>query len=441
VVPRVGRLKRPHRHQSAIETCVQIKVYVDNSPHWGGAGIITTQSAYSVSQVATYIKDLLEGDGSLSDLWVRGEVSNHVRAGSGHHYFTLRDAEGGMRCVQFRPARGSEFLQDGAEVLAHGRVSIYTVRGDLQFYVDMVKPEGVGALQQAFEELRRQLDAEGLFGIARKRDLPEFPKRIGVVTSPTGAVIQDITNVLSRRYPLAELVLAPTAVQGDTAAPGIVNAIAGLNAEPGIDVIIVARGGGSLEDLWAFNEEIVARAIFGSDIPVVSGVGHETDVTISDLVADVRAPTPSAAAELVAPDRRELAAAVTGYANRLSDRASRQVSDHRIRLEQAVDRLASLAPETRHPRQRVDELLRSAGLALSQSVAIHRERLRSLELQLSALDPSAILSRGYAVVRSEDGSIVSSVDDLSPGDSFGVALADGEVSADVTDVRPRRGDG
>ena len=402
---------------------------------------MTTQTVYTVSQVATYLKDLLEADPSLSDLWVRGEVSNHVRAGSGHHYFTLRDAEGAMRCVQFKPARGAEFLQDGAEVLAHGRVSIYAVRGDLQFYVDMVKPEGVGALQQAFEELRRQLDSEGLFGVARKRELPPFPKRIGVVTSPTGAVIQDITNVLQRRYPLAELVLAPTAVQGDAAAPGIVGAIGALNLDPGIDVIIVARGGGSLEDLWAFNEEIVARAIFGSEIPVVSGVGHETDITIADLVADVRAPTPSAAAEIVVPDRRELASAVAGFANRLSDRASRQVTDHRMRLEQAVDRLAFLAPETGHPRQRVDELLKAAGQALGQSLAIHRERLRSLELQLSALDPSAILSRGYAVVRGEDGSIVSSVTQLAEGHSFDLALADGEVSAEATQVRPRRGDG
>ncbi|MDP6822210.1 MAG: exodeoxyribonuclease VII large subunit [Dehalococcoidia bacterium] len=402
---------------------------------------MTTQTAYTVSQVAGYLKDLLEADPSLSDLWVRGEVSNHVRAGSGHHYFTLRDAEGQLRCVQFRPARGSEFLQEGAEVLVHGRVSIYTVRGDLQFYADMVKPEGVGALQQAFEELRRRLDAEGLFGVARKRELPAFPKRIGVVTSPTGAVIQDITNVLRRRYPLAELVLAPTRVQGDAAAPGIVDAIGALNAEPGIDVIIVARGGGSLEDLWAFNEEIVARAIFGSGIPVISGVGHETDVTIADLVADVRAPTPSAAAELVAPDRRELSAVVAGFAGRLSERASRGVSDHRMRLEQAVDRLAFLAPETRNQRQQVDQLLRTAGQALGQTLQIHRERLRSLELQLSALDPSAILSRGYAVIRGEDGSIVSSVIGLNPGDSFDVALADGEASAEVKEVRPRRGDG
>ena len=402
---------------------------------------MTTQTAYTVSQLAVYLKDLLEADPSLSDLWVTGEVSNHVRAGSGHHYFTLRDAEGAIRCVQFRPARGSEFLQDGAQVLAHGRISIYTVRGDLQFYVDLVKPEGVGALQQAFEELQRRLDAEGLFGVARKRELPPFPRRIGVVTSPTGAVIQDITNVLRRRYPLAELVLAPTLVQGDTAAPGIVDAIGALNAEPGIDVIIIARGGGSIEDLWAFNEEIVARAIFASTIPIVSGVGHETDITIADLVADVRAPTPSAAAELVAPDRRELAAAVAGFAGTLSDRASHLVTDYRMRLDQAVDRLAFLAPDTRAPRQRVDDLLRAAGQAVGRSLEIHSERLRSLELLLSALDPAAILARGYAVVRGEDGTIIKTVAGLSPGDSLDIALADGEVGAEVRSLRPQRGDG
>lgn len=402
---------------------------------------MTTQTALTVSQVANYLKDLLEADPILADLWVTGEVSNHVRAGSGHHYFTLRDAEGAIRCVQFRPARGSEFLQDGAQVLAHGRISIYTVRGDLQFYVDQVKPEGVGALQQAFEELQRQLDAEGLFGIARKRELPGFPRRIGVVTSPTGAVIQDITNVLQRRYPLAELVLAATPVQGDSAAPGIVNAIGALNSEPGIDVIIIARGGGSIEDLWAFNEEIVARAIFASDIPIVSGVGHETDVTIADLVADVRAPTPSAAAELVAPDRRELTAAVAGFAQTLSDRTSRLVSDQRMRLEQAVDRLGFLAPDTRMQRQRVDDLLRAAGQAVGRSLDIHRERLRSLERQLSTLDPSAILARGYAVVRGEDGTTIKSIAGLAPGDSLDLALADGEVSAEIRSLRPRRGDG
>ncbi|MCH7593772.1 MAG: exodeoxyribonuclease VII large subunit [Chloroflexi bacterium] len=402
---------------------------------------MTTQTALTVSQVANYLKDLLEADPILADLWVTGEVSNHVRAGSGHHYFTLRDAEGAIRCVQFRPARGSEFLQDGAQVLAHGRISIYTVRGDLQFYVDQVKPEGVGALQQAFEELQRQLDAEGLFGIARKRELPGFPRRIGVVTSPTGAVIQDITNVLQRRYPLAELVLAATPVQGDSAAPGIVNAIGALNSEPGIDVIIIARGGGSIEDLWAFNEEIVARAIFASDIPIVSGVGHETDVTIADLVADVRAPTPSAAAELVAPDRRELTAAVAGFAQTLSDRTSRLVSDQRMRLEQAVDRLGFLAPDTRMQRQRVDDLLRAAGQAVGRSLDIHRERLRSLERQLSTLDPSAILARGYAVVRGEDGATIKSIAGLAPGDSLDLALADGEVSAEIRSLRPRRGDG
>ncbi len=398
-------------------------------------------NAYTVSQVASYLKDLIEADPSLSDVWIRGEVSNHVRASSGHHYFTLRDSEGALRCVQFRPARGAEFLQDGSEVLAHGRVSIYTVRGDLQFYVDMVQPEGIGALQQAFDELRQRLEAEGLFGTARKRELPGFPRRIGVVTSPTGAVIQDITNVLARRYPMAELVLAPTQVQGNAAAPGIVDAIAGLNVEPGIDVIIVARGGGSLEDLWAFNEEIVARAIFASHVPVLSGVGHETDVTIADLVADVRAPTPSSAAELVTPDWRDLSASVVAFTSRLKERASQAISDRRLRLEQAVDRLAFMSPEIQTYRQRVDQLLRAAYQSLDQSLQINRERLRSLELQLSALDPSSILSRGYAVVRANDGSIVSSVANLTMGDTLELAVRDGEVEVEITDLKSEIDDG
>lgn len=395
-------------------------------------------TTYTVSQVTAYLRAALEADPRLADLWVSGEVTNHTRAGSGHHYFTLRDAEGMLRCVMFRPARGSESLRDGAQVLAHGRISIYTVRGDLQFYVDLVRPEGVGALRQAFEELRRRLDEEGLFDPGRKRPLPEFPKRIGVVTSPTGAVIEDIINVLGRRYPLAEIVLAPTPVQGDSAAPGIVEALAALNAEPDIDVVILARGGGSLEDLWPFNEEIVARAIFASRLPVVSGVGHETDVTISDLVADLRAPTPSAAAELVAPDRRELAAAVASNIGVVSSTVTRLTGDYRARLELAVDRLAARAPDTRGPRERVDVLLRAAGQAVARVLELQRERLRSLDMQLGALDPTAILSRGYAVVRrGPDGPLVTGVADVSPGDLLRIDLADGAIDAETRGTRRR----
>lgn len=248
------------------------------------------QTAYTVSAVAEYLKASLESDPRLADLMVVGEVSGYRNPSSGHHYFALRDEQSVLRCVMFRGGRGGQFLSDGSQVICHGRISIYTARGDLQYYVDQVEPDGVGALQKAFEEMRKRLESEGLFESGRKRQLPAMPARIAVITSPTGAVIQDILNVLTRRYPLAEVILIPTAVQGEKAAPEIVRAFQALNALDDIDVAIVARGGGSLEDLWSFNEETVARAIFASNVPVISAIGHETDTTIADLVADVCAP-------------------------------------------------------------------------------------------------------------------------------------------------------
>ncbi|MFW6175168.1 MAG: exodeoxyribonuclease VII large subunit, partial [Chloroflexota bacterium] len=372
----------------------------------------------------------------LGDLWISGEVANCTRARSGHNYFTLRDAESALRCVMFRGGRGDEFLGDGAQVLAHGRVSMYTVRGDLQFYVDHVRPEGIGALQQAFEQLKQRLEAEGLFSPDRKRPLPRFPQRIGVITSPTGAAVQDILNVLRRRYPLAEVVLAPTLVQGEQAAPAIVDAIQTVNAEAGIDVMIVARGGGSLEDLWPFNEESVARAIFASSVPVISGVGHETDVTITDLVADLRAPTPSAAAEQAAPDRVQLANTVASHVNYLQRTLSRMLEDQRSRLELARDRLAARGPDTRQERRNVDELLRRAGAAVKYDMDARRERLRSLEAQLHALDPHSILSRGYAVVRNRDtDEVMTAAGQVGVGDPLAISFADGEVEAEARERR------
>src|SRR5438445_6355020 len=264
--------------------------------------------ATTVSALARYLKDLLESNLTLTNLWVEGEISNLTRSQRGHVYFTLKDANAAIQCVMFqRQYRGSP-LEGGAQVLAHGNVSFYEQRGNVQLIVDFVQPAGVGARQAEFESLKEKLAADGLFDQARKRPLPAFPARIGVVTSSTGAVFHDICQVLTRRWPLAEIVLAPTPVQGAQAAINIADAIRLLNAQPRIDVIIVARGGGSMEELWAFNEEIVARAVFASAVPVVSAVGHETDYTIADLVVDVRAPTPSAAAELVAPDHLQVAA-------------------------------------------------------------------------------------------------------------------------------------
>ena len=392
------------------------------------------QTAYTVSAVADYLKTSLESDPRLADLTVIGEVSGYRNPSSGHHYFALRDEQSVIRCVLFRSGRGGRFLTDGTQVICHGRISIYTARGDLQFYVDHVEPDGVGALQQAYEEMRKRLEAEGLFEQDRKRPLPELPSRIAVITSPTGAVIQDILNVLTRRYPLAEIILIPTSVQGEKAAPEIVKAFQALNALDNIDVAIVARGGGSLEDLWAFNEEIVARAIFSSNIPIISAIGHETDTTIADWVADRRVPTPSAAAEIIAPDARDLAEYVAGYAARIDEIIGRSVRDSRSQFEMAIDRMNLRVPDTAQPRQRIDDLLTRARLAGQRLVESSKQRLATVEASLNALGPAKILGRGYTITRLADGNAANSAGQFAAGDKLGVMFADGTVETTVDEV-------
>jgi exodeoxyribonuclease VII large subunit len=392
------------------------------------------QTAYTVSAVSDYLKASLESDPRLADLTVVGEVSGYRNPSSGHHYFALRDEKSILRCVMFKSGRGGQFLGDGSQVICHGRISIYTARGDLQYYVNSVEPDGVGALQQAYEEMKKRLEAEGLFEVGRKRALPEMPARIAVITSPTGAVIQDILNVLTRRYPLAEIILIPSSVQGEKAAPEIVQAFQALNAMDDIDVAIVARGGGSLEDLWAFNEEIVARAIFASNVPVISAIGHETDTTIADYVADRRAPTPSAAAEIVAPDIADLGGYVAGFAARIDEILSRNVRDSRTQFEMAVDRMNLRIPDTAAPRVRVDELLTRARLAGTRLVDSSRQRLETVEASLNALGPAKILGRGYTITRLADGNAATSAGQFAKGDKLGVTFADGSVETTVDEV-------
>ena len=394
------------------------------------------QTAYTVSAVAEYLKASLESDPRLADLMVVGEVSGYRNPSSGHHYFALRDEQSVLRCVMFRGGRGGQFLSDGSQVICHGRISIYTARGDLQYYVDQVEPDGVGALQKAFEEMRKRLESEGLFESGRKRQLPAMPARIAVITSPTGAVIQDILNVLTRRYPLAEVILIPTAVQGEKAAPEIVRAFQALNALDDIDVAIVARGGGSLEDLWSFNEETVARAIFASNVPVISAIGHETDTTIADLVADVCAPTPSAAAEIVAPATADLAGEVAGYAARIDEIVGRRVADSRSHFELAVDRMNLRVPDTALPRQRIDDLLVRTRLAGQRLVESSKLRLAAVEASLSALGPKKILGRGYTITRLADGKAATSALQFETGDRMAVTFADGSVDATVDRSSP-----
>jgi exodeoxyribonuclease VII large subunit len=392
------------------------------------------KTAYTVSAVADYLKATLESDARLADLTVVGEVSGYRNPSSRHHYFALRDEQSVIRCVMFRSGRGGQFLADGSQVICHGRISIYTARGDLQFYVDQIEPDGVGALQQAYEEMRKRLESEGLFELDRKREIPETPSQIAVITSPTGAVIQDIINVLSRRYPLAEIILIPTAVQGERAAPEIVQAFAALNAIDGVDVAIVARGGGSLEDLWAFNEEIVARAIFASNVPVISAIGHETDTTIADFVADRRAPTPSAAAEIVAPDIHDLGAYVSRFTSQIDEIINRNIRDSRSQFEMAIDRMNLRIPDTQLPRQRVDDLLKRARLTGQRLVESSRERLETVETALNALGPAKILGRGYTITRLADGSAATSAKQLSTDDKLRVTFTDGSVETTVDEV-------
>ncbi len=387
----------------------------------------------TVTQLARRIKDVVEDDVTLSDVWVRGEVSNLTKAASGHLYFTLKDRDAAIRCVMWRTdaARVFKLPASGDAIEVHGRVSMYEARGDVQLYVDEIKLAGAGVLWQEFERLRARLDAEGLFAPEHKRALPPFPRTIGVVTSREGAVFHDICNVLSRRYPLVQVLLAPTLVQGESAAPMIVGAIQTINHFD-IDVLIVARGGGSIEDLWAFNEEIVARAIFDSRVPVISAVGHETDFTIADFVADVRAPTPSAAAELAVPDARELRAGVRYSEQRLAQLTRDRIGDARMRLSQEIYALQRNSPQARvdSDRQRVDDLARRVAVRAMQLIELKHGTLNGAARHLAALNPNATLARGYAIVREKKtGRVVKRVAQVKGGKEIAVRVSDGEFDA------------
>jgi exodeoxyribonuclease VII large subunit len=395
-----------------------------------------TMNILAVNELTTYIAELFDSDPILQDIWIRGEVSNCSRPASGHCYFTLKDGESQVRAVLFKQdAAWQPFApNNGHAILAHGRVILYEPRGEYQLRVDLVQPDGVGALQLAFEELRTRLDREGLFDPARKRPLPPLPRTIGVVTSPTGAVWHDIQTVVTRRFPLAELVLAPTRVQGAEAPENIVAALRALYADERVEVVILARGGGSAEDLAAFNDERVARAIFAARVPVISGVGHEVDVTIADFVADLRAPTPSAAAELVAPDIRELLGEVAAARDRLRELLENQLADAHERLARARVRLAHASPTHTVARghDRLATLRHRAGQTLRHSWELSKHRIDALERQLLALDPRAVLARGYAIVEdATDGLPLTSTADAYPGQPLRVTVADGTFEAEV----------
>lgn len=401
-------------------------------------------AVYTVSQVSFHIKESLESDPLLRDLWIVGEVSGLRASSAGHTYFGLKDRESLLRCVMFRGMKGAELLSEGDSVSAHGKITFYTRGGTTDFMVDIAMPEGVGELALELERLKQKLAAEGLFETSRKRILPRFPKRVGVVTSPSGAVFHDIQNVLRRRFPLTELVLSPTPVQGRNAASKIAVALEALDRSGGCDVIIIGRGGGSLEDLWPFNEEVVARAIHACKTPVVSAVGHETDETISDFVADVRAPTASAAAELVVPEarvlRRQLEATATNMLRILMDQNSRR----RVGLSSITRRMEMGLPDTQTMRRRVDDVGRVVQSASAKLLSERKIQVEGLGLRLRALDPLATLGRGFSIVQLPDsGEVVSSTNQIFAGDSIEVTVTDGSIPAIAgppTTIKPEKTD-
>lgn len=387
-------------------------------PGFPGAGGPLEIEVYSVSQVTDFVARLLQADTRLADVWVSGEISNFTHHSSGHMYLTLKDDASRLRAVMFQGAnRGLRFRpESGMRVFAHGYVGVYRSGGEYQLYVDFMEPAGLGALFLAFQQLKAKLEAQGLFDPALKRSLPRFPKCIAVATSPTGAAIRDIITVARRRWPAVHIVVIPTLVQGDGAPASIVAAIERANAASGaegivdIDALIVGRGGGSAEELWAFNDETVARAIRSSRIPVVSAVGHETDFTIADFAADVRAATPSAAAELVVPDMGVYL---------------RQLDTLQTRLARSVRRLLD------QRKQRMDELGRWLTQRIQVKLRTSRDRVQRLSGVLSALDPEAVLGRGYAICRGPDGSILKDSQNVQTGDAVRVKLGRGAIGCEV----------
>ena len=384
---------------------------------------------FTVSKLTFHIRKLLEEDEVLQDVWVQGEISNLSRPVSGHVYFTLKDANASLRCVMWKTsaARLNLSLRDGMEVEAHGKIGVYEPQGQYQLYADQIRPVGEGALFQEFLRLKSMLEAEGLFDPERKRSIPEFPKRIGIVTSATGAALRDMLNTLRRRLPLVEVLLAPSPVQGIEAPPALVKALQSLNRQKP-DVILIARGGGSIEDLWAFNDERVVRAVAASDVPVISGVGHETDFTLCDFAADLRAPTPTAAAELATQFTiLDLQAELSGYISKIASSTVNLIVEQKTVISSLVSELRYVSPMRRiqSETQRVDELSRHMLSSLIHRIQLQSSRVNGMTRRLEALSPLGVLARGYAVVtRKEDSKVVSHIAQAS--DAMMVRVSDGE---------------
>ncbi len=398
---------------------------------------LDTPSVLSVSQVSRYLKELLETDEVLQDVWVRGEISGCRMYPSGHCYFTLKDAEAQLPCVFFKNARvrsAAPELRDGMAIAANGRISLYERDGKLQLYVEDVELIGEGALFLRFEQLKARLAAEGLFDASRKRPIPPSPSVIGIVTSPQAAALRDMLRVLRARYPLAHVILSPALVQGAEAPAAIAEALDLLNEHGEAEVVILGRGGGSIEELWAFNEEVVARAIARSRIPVISGVGHETDFTIADFVADYRASTPTAAAAAAVPDIAEWRAHVLELQQQLTEFMEAFLGDQHGQLERTKRELLRLDPRYQLERlqQRLDDTSALLQARMQHILSLRGERLRGLALRLHSLSPSLTIARGYAIVRRDaDQTVITSEQQVRPGDELTIQVTDGHIHAIV----------
>ncbi|WP_374713518.1 exodeoxyribonuclease VII large subunit [Symbiobacterium terraclitae] len=392
----------------------------------------------TVLELTRYVKRMLDDDRLLQSVWVQGEISNFKWHHSGHIYFTLKDEYSQVRAVMFRSyANRLRFRpENGMQVIVQGNVTVYERDGVYQLYAVAMEPAGLGALHLQFEQLKRRLAAEGLFDEALKRPLPRLPRAVGLVTAPTGAAIRDMITVARRRFPGLRLVLAPALVQGEGAAESLVRALSLVARVPEVDVIIIGRGGGSLEDLWAFNDEGLARAIRACPVPVVSAVGHETDFTIADFAADLRAPTPSAAAELVVPSRSELLGVVDGLRIRLASAARRTVERKRILLRGLAERPVLQRPQGRlmQDRQRLDELARRLEYLGGSLLAARRRDLGALAGRLEALSPLAVLSRGYAIARTSEGRVIKEATQVQPGDRLHLLLHKGSLRCQVEEI-------
>ncbi len=393
----------------------------------------------SVSQLNRYVKSIIEQDFNLQTVFAQGEISNftnHYK--TGHYYMTIKDEFSSIKAVMFKSANVRlKFMPENAmSVIIRGRVAVFERDGQYQLYIDDMQPDGTGALSLAFEQLKEKLAKEGLFDTERKKPIPLYPERVGVVTSPTGAAIRDIINVITRRFPLTEIVLCPVAVQGEYAAPQIKAAIELFNEEKAADVLIVGRGGGSVEELWAFNEEIVARAVAKSDIPVISAVGHETDFTICDFAADLRAPTPSAAAELAVPDSFQQKEMLSAFSRRMNSAVLDKVGNERAMLELKKSALQILSPQNYvdNLRVRCDRATMAMDNAVKSEISYKQKEFSSLCARLDALSPLKILARGYGVV-SKNGEILSDINPVSKGDMLDIRLSNGSLECEVTQIK------